>query len=131
MLTLEKKGLISDLSPYLKKLEKEEHSEPKTATKRKKQKRKQMKQKPNYQKRSRKLMSLVRLTKRKREKTEPHNFKNETKDITTDPKPVKKKNQGILQLYGIWSHHFMGNRGGNSGNSVRLYFGGLQNHCRG
>ena len=24
----------------------------------------------------------------------------------------------------------MGNRWGNSGNSVRLYFGGLQNHCR-
>ena len=30
--------------------------------------------------------------------------------------------------HGIWSHHFMGNRWGNSGNSVRLYFGGLQNH---
>ena len=30
----------------------------------------------------------------------------------------------------IWSHHFMGNRWGNSGNSVRLYFFGLQNHCR-
>ena len=29
-----------------------------------------------------------------------------------------------------WSHHFMRNRWGNSGNSVRLYFGGLQNHCR-
>ena len=29
-----------------------------------------------------------------------------------------------------WSHHFMGNRWGNSGNSVRLYFWGLQNHCR-
>ena len=28
------------------------------------------------------------------------------------------------------SHHFMGNRWGNSGNSVRLYFGGLQNHFR-
>ena len=26
--------------------------------------------------------------------------------------------------HGIWSHHFMGNRWGNSGNSVRLYFGG-------
>ena len=25
---------------------------------------------------------------------------------------------------------FMGNRWGNSGNSVRLYFWGLQNHCR-
>ena len=32
--------------------------------------------------------------------------------------------------HGIWSHHFMGNRWGNSGNSVRLYFGGLPNHCR-
>ena len=32
--------------------------------------------------------------------------------------------------HGIWSHHFMGNRWGNSGNSVRLHFGGLQNHCR-
>ena len=32
--------------------------------------------------------------------------------------------------HGIWSHHFMGNRGGNSGNSVRLYFSRLQNHCR-
>ena len=28
---------------------------------------------------------------------------------------------------GIQSHHFMGNRWGNS---VRLYFWGLQNHCR-
>ena len=26
----------------------------------------------------------------------------------------------------IWSHHFMANRWGNSGNNVRLYFGGLQ-----
>ena len=30
--------------------------------------------------------------------------------------------------HGIWSHHFMGNRWGNSGNSGRLYFSGLQNH---
>ena len=29
--------------------------------------------------------------------------------------------------HGIWSHHFMGNRWGNS---VRLYLFGLQNHCR-
>ena len=27
-------------------------------------------------------------------------------------------------FHGIWSHHFMGNWWGNSGNSVRLYFGG-------
>ena len=30
----------------------------------------------------------------------------------------------------IWAHHFIGNRWGNSGNSVRLYFFGLQDHCR-
>ena len=32
--------------------------------------------------------------------------------------------------HGIWSRHFMGNRWANSGNSVRLYFFGLQIHCR-
>ena len=32
--------------------------------------------------------------------------------------------------HGIWSHHFMANRQGNSGNSNRLYILGLQNHCR-
>ena len=36
----------------------------------------------------------------------------------------------IQKMNGIRSHHFMGNRWGNSGNSVRLYFRGLQNHCR-
>ena len=30
----------------------------------------------------------------------------------------------------IWSRHFMTNRWGNNGNSDRLYFSGLQNHCR-
>ena len=29
--------------------------------------------------------------------------------------------------HGIWSHHFMANKWGNSG---WLYFSGLQNHCR-
>ena len=38
-------------------------------------------------------------------------------------KTLRSKNED----HGIWSHHFMGNRWGNSGNSVRLYFGGLQN----
>ena len=32
--------------------------------------------------------------------------------------------------HGIWFHQFMGDRWGNSGNSGRLYFSGLQNHCR-
>ena len=36
----------------------------------------------------------------------------------------------IIQTDGIWSHHFMANRWGNNGNSVRLYILGLQNHCR-
>ena len=35
-----------------------------------------------------------------------------------------------IMAHGIWSHHFMANRWGNSGKSDRLYFGGLQNHCR-
>ena len=32
--------------------------------------------------------------------------------------------------HGIWSYHFMANRWGNNGNSDKLFFGGLQNHCR-
>ena len=36
----------------------------------------------------------------------------------------------ILAVVCIRSHHFMANRWGNNGNSYRLYFLGLQNHCR-
>ena len=50
---------------------------------------------------------------------------------------VKEKSEkvGLTQHsenedHGIQSSHSMANRRGNSGNSVRLYFGGLQNHCR-
>ena len=48
---------------------------------------------------------------------------------------VKEDNEKVglkfnIQDHGIWSHHFMANRGGNSENSDRLYFGGLQNHCK-
>ena len=32
--------------------------------------------------------------------------------------------------HGIWSHHFVANTWGNSGNSDRLYLLGLQNHSR-
>jgi len=35
-----------------------------------------------------------------------------------------------MKNHGIQSHHFMANRWGNNGNSDRLYFLGLQNHCR-
>ena len=51
---------------------------------------------------------------------------------------VKEKSEKVgLKLniqktkdHGILSHHLMGNRWGDSGNSVRLYFGELQSHCR-
>ena len=42
----------------------------------------------------------------------------------------KKAQHSENEDHGIWSHHFMRNKWGNSGNSVRLYFWGLQNHCR-
>ena len=32
--------------------------------------------------------------------------------------------------HSIWSHHFIANTWGNNRNSERLYFLGLQNHCR-
>ena len=40
---------------------------------------------------------------------------------------MAKAQHSEKQDHGIWSHHFMGNRWGNNGNSERLYFGGLQN----
>ena len=36
----------------------------------------------------------------------------------------------IKKHHGIWSHHFMGNRWRNRGNSVRLFWEELQIHCR-
>src|SRR5574341_1147610 len=61
--------------------------------------------------------------------------------VKRNSKPLDESERGELKSWlkaqhsenedhGIWPHHFMGNRWGNSGNSVRLYFGGLQNHCR-
>ena len=41
-----------------------------------------------------------------------------------------KLKQSKYEDHDIQSRHFMGNRWGNSGNSVRLYYFGLQNHCR-
>ena len=40
------------------------------------------------------------------------------------------ENTHVILTHGIWSHHFMATRWGNNGKSDRLYFGGLQNHCR-
>ena len=34
-----------------------------------------------------------------------------------------------IQQTKIWFHHFMADRWGKNGNSDRLYFLGLQNHC--
>ena len=47
----------------------------------------------------------------------------ELKSLLMKVKEEHEKNED----HGIWSHHFMGNRWGNS---VRLYFSGLQNHYR-
>ena len=50
---------------------------------------------------------------------------------------VKESEKADLKLniqkmkdHGNWSHLFMENRWGNNGNSDRLYFLGLPNHCR-
>ena len=61
--------------------------------------------------------------------------KEELKSLSMKVKEMSEKNEPKIQHsndkdHGIWSHHFMANGWGNSGNSVRLYFGGLQNHCR-
>ena len=48
----------------------------------------------------------------------------------------KKKQNGLKtqhsknEDHGIWSRHFTLSRWGNNGNSERLSFLGLQNHCR-
>ena len=43
---------------------------------------------------------------------------------------LKLNIQKMKIMDGIQSHHFMANRWGNNGNSVRFHFLGLQNHCR-
>ena len=61
--------------------------------------------------------------------------KEELKSLLVKAKEESEKADLKLNIkknkdHGIWSHHFMANRWGNSGNSVRLYFIRLQNHCR-
>ena len=41
-----------------------------------------------------------------------------------------KLNIQKMKIMASGSHHFMGNRWGNIGNSVRLNLFGFQNHCR-
>ena len=40
-----------------------------------------------------------------------------------------KLNIQKTKIMASWSHHFMAYRCGNNGNSDRLYFSWLQNHC--
>ena len=61
--------------------------------------------------------------------------KEELKSLSMKVKEESEKNWLKAQHsenedHGICSHHFMGNRWGNSGNSGGLYFWGIQNHCR-
>ena len=48
----------------------------------------------------------------------------ELKSLLMDVKEESEKVGLKLNIHGIQSHHFTGNRWENSGNSVRLYFGG-------
>ena len=59
----------------------------------------------------------------------------ESKELKSLLMKVKEESETVglklnIQKTKIWSHHFMANIWGNNGNSERLYFGGLQNHCR-
>ena len=60
----------------------------------------------------------------------------ESEDLKSLLMKVKEESEkvglklNIQKVKMIRSHHFMANRWGNSGNSGRLHFCGLQNHCR-
>ena len=43
---------------------------------------------------------------------------------------IEGENVEVVADHGIQSHHFMADGQGNNGNSDRLSFLGLQNHCR-
>ena len=42
--------------------------------------------------------------------------------VKEEGEKVGLKQHSENEDHGIWSHHFMGNRWGNNGNNVRLYF---------
>ena len=63
---------------------------------------------------------------RKQRGTKDHLVESERGEIKSWLKTQHSKNED----HGIQSHHFMANRWGNNGNSDRLDFLGLQNHCR-
>ena len=49
--------------------------------------------------------------------------------VKEDSEKAGLKQHSKNEDHGIESHHFMANRWGHNGNSDRLYFLGLQNHC--
>ena len=57
-------------------------------------------------------------------------LKNLLMKVKEEPEKVALKLNIRKTDRGIWSHYLMGNRWGDSGNSVRLYIFGLQNHRR-
>ena len=50
--------------------------------------------------------------------------------VKQESEKVDFKQHSKNQDHGIWSHQFMTKRWGKNRNSERLYFWGLQNHCR-
>ena len=67
----------------------------------------------------------------------PPLYKAESKEKLKSPlMKVKEESENaglkfsIQKMKIMASRHIMANRWGNSGNNERLYFGGLQNHCR-
>ena len=58
----------------------------------------------------------------------PLEVKEESEKVGLKLNIQKTKTQ--MQTHGIWSQHFMANRWGNNGNSERLHFLGLPDHCR-
>ena len=54
----------------------------------------------------------------------------ESKELKSLLMKVEEESEKVGLKLNIQKTKIMGNRWGNSGNSVRLYFGGLQNHCR-
>ena len=63
--------------------------------------------------------------------------KDSEKELNSLLMKVKEENEKVALCSAFrkqrsWhlAHHFMANRWGNSGNSVRFYILGLQNHCR-
>ena len=57
--------------------------------------------------------------------------KEELKSFLMKVKEEREKAGLKLNILGIWPHNFMANRWENNGNSDRLYFLRLQNHCDG